>query len=51
MKAEKYQAMEKALLALEYWFDTDKEIIDAMSPDERAVHIRLHDMIKSALKG
>lgn len=37
------------LKLLDYWFDTDQEILDAMSVDERADHIRLHMIIKDAL--
>jgi len=34
---------------LDYWFDVDQEILDAMSPDERADHERMHSMVRDAL--
>jgi len=39
----------QTLQRLDYWFDTDEEILDAMSPDERADHERMHAMVKDAL--
>ena len=41
--------LENALHKLEYWFDVDKEVLDAMDDDERADHIRQHKMILAAL--
>jgi len=39
----------EALKRLEYWFDTDQEIIDAMNTDERADHMRQAGIIRAAL--
>lgn len=39
----------EALEALEYWFDTDEEILAAMSPDERADNDRQLAKIRKAL--
>ena len=39
----------KALEKLEYWFDTDQEVLDAMTPDERADHMRQLQMIRDTL--
>ncbi|MHA7852223.1 hypothetical protein [Roseovarius sp.] len=39
----------KALQRLDYWFDTDAEILDAMSRDELAGHDRLRGLIRDAL--
>ncbi len=41
--------LERALHHLAYWFDIDKEVLDAMDDDERADHIRQHKMILDAL--
>lgn len=38
-----------ALVKLERWFDTDPEILAAMSADERADHERQHAMIRAAI--
>lgn len=38
-----------ALERIEKWFDTDVEILDAMSPDERADHERQHQMIRDSI--
>jgi hypothetical protein len=38
-----------ALKKLHYWFDTDQEIIDRMSPDERANHKLIFDMLTKTL--
>lgn len=37
------------LKRLEYWFDTDQEILDAMDHDTRADHERQLAMIRAAL--
>lgn len=37
------------LEGLERWFDTDQEILDAMSPDERADHERQFGKIRAAI--
>lgn len=37
------------LKRLEYWFDTDQEILDAMDHDTRADHDRQLAMIRAAL--
>lgn len=41
--------LENVLHKLAYWFDTDQEVLDAMSADERADHIRQHKMILDVL--
>ena len=43
--------MEAALRKLEAWFDTDQDILNAMSADERADNDRQLAAIRSALKG
>lgn len=48
--AEAIVSLTNSLLWLERWFDTDKEILDAMSGDERADHARQHERIKAALE-
>ena len=48
--AEAILSLTNCLLWLERWFDTDKEILDAMSGDERADHARQHERIKMALE-
>lgn len=42
--------LEATLYILEAWFDTDQDIIDAMSDDEFADHERKLAMIRAALK-
>ena len=39
----------KALYQVDYWLDTDAEILDAMSRDELAAHDRLRDLVRDAL--
>jgi hypothetical protein len=46
---EERDSVRESLRALEYWFNTDQEILDAMHEDDLAVHIRLHSKILSAL--
>lgn len=41
--------LEGVLYRLAYWFDTDQEILDAMSKDELAGHLRLQKMINEVL--
>ena len=41
--------LENVLHRLAYWFNTDQEILDSMSPNERADHVRQHKMILDAL--
>ena len=43
--------LELALKKLEYWFDTDQEILDAMTDGERADHMRQLNIIRDALSG
>lgn len=43
--------LEATLKKLEYWFDTDQEILDVMSNNEKADHMRKLKMIRDALKG
>jgi dynactin complex subunit len=42
-------ALKATLKKLEYWFDTDQEVLDAMTPDERADHMRQLQMIRDTL--
>lgn len=41
--------MYEALRKLEYWFDTDQEILDAMSADSRRDHLEKLEMIRAAI--
>lgn len=43
------QHMLTVLQSLEYWFDTDEEILAAMSEDERADNQRQLSLIRSAI--
>ena len=43
--------LEGVLLRLEYWFDTDDEILEEMDIDELEDHKRQHGCILAALKG
>ena len=47
--ADRIETLTAALKRLEYWFDTDAEILDAMTPDERAGHMRQLGLIREAL--
>ena len=47
--AEKIARLTEALRKLDYWFDVDQEVLDAMGDAERADHHRQHDMIRSAI--
>jgi len=41
--------MYEALCKLEYWFDTDQEILDAMSDYDRRDHFEKLEMIRAAI--
>ncbi len=43
--------LREALKKLEYWFDADQEVLDAMTADELADHNRQVEVIRAALKG
>lgn len=43
--------LEFALKRLECWFDTDQEILDAMTSGERVDHMRQLKIIRNALGG
>ena len=47
--ADRIEALEVTLKRLEYWFDADQEVLDAMTPDERADHMRQLQMIRDTL--
>jgi len=47
--ADRIEKLEAVLKRLEYWFDTDQEVLDAMTPDERADHMRQLQMIRDTL--
>lgn len=47
---EAFRTARKTLYALEYWFDTDAEILDAMSDAERKNNARMLGMVRDALK-
>ena len=47
--ADRIETLTAALARLEYWFDTDEEVLDAMTPDERADHMRQLQMIRDTL--
>lgn len=44
-----FVVMKAALEKLDYWFDADPEVLDAMSADERRDHERQHCIIRQAL--
>lgn len=46
---KRIKELEDVLHKVAYWFDTDQEILDNMSENERADHIRMHKMILDAL--
>jgi hypothetical protein len=43
--------LERALRRLEYWLDTDQEILDAMDESERRVHLKMLGIAIAALTG
>ena len=43
-------SLTNSLLWLERWFDTDKEILNAMDAATLADHVRQHERIKAALE-
>jgi len=43
--------LERALGRLEYWLDTDQEILDAMDESERRVHLKMLGIAVAALTG
>ena len=47
--ADRIEALEATLKRLEYWFDADQEVLDAMTPDERADHMRQLTLIRDTL--
>lgn len=47
--ADRIETLTATLKRLEYWFDTDQEVLDAMTPDERAGHMRQLTLIREAL--
>lgn len=47
--ADRIEALETVLNKLEYWFDTDQEILNAMTPDERTDHMRQLNLIRDTL--
>ena len=49
--ADRIEKLEATLKKLEYWFDTDAEILDAVTPDERADHMRQLNLIRDTLSG
>ena len=49
MAEDERDALKAVLKKLEYWFDTDQEVLDAMTPDERADHMRQLQMIRDTL--
>lgn len=48
---DKAKELEATLRKLEYWFDTDQEILDVMGNNEKADHMRKLKMIRDALGG
>jgi hypothetical protein len=48
--AEAILSLTNCLLWLERWFDTDKEILNAMDATTLADHVRQHERIKAALE-
>jgi|SRR6056300_986744 len=49
--ADRIEELEATLRKLEYWFDTDQEILDVMGNNEKADHMRKLKMIRDALGG
>ena len=49
MAEDERDALKATLKRLEYWFDTDQEVLDAMTPDERADHMRQLTLIRDTL--
>lgn len=47
--ADRIETLTAALKRLEYWFDADQEVLDAMTPDERADHMRQLTLIRDTL--
>lgn len=47
---DQIRAAHKALYRVDYWFDTDPEILVDMSRDELADHDRLRSIVKEALE-
>ena len=50
-QAAEIERLREALKKLEYWFDADQEVLDAMTADELADHNRQVEVIRAALKG
>ena len=48
---ERIEELERALRRLEYWLDTDQEILDAMEENERRVHLEMLRIARAALEG
>lgn len=48
---ERIEELERALRRLEYWLDTDQEILDAMEENERRVHLEMLRIARAALTG
>lgn len=46
---DRINMLENVLHKIAYWMDTDTEILDTMSHDARADHVRQHKMILDAL--
>ena len=49
--AREVERLRAALKRVEYWLDTDQEVLDEMSPDERRAYLELLQMVRAALKG
>ena len=45
------EELETTLRKLEYWFDTDQEILDVMGNNEKADHMRKLKLIRDTLTG
>ena len=46
---DRINELERVLHKIAGWFDTDQEVLDAMSVEERNDHIRQHKMLLDAL--
>lgn len=44
------EVLTKALKELDYWFDTDEEILADLGEEDREAHMRQHARIRAALK-
>lgn len=51
LAADRIEELEAVLRKLEYWFDIEADLLEAMTGDARADHMRKLNMIRDVLKG